>query len=767
MHNRFRAFLLVCALGLIGPRLRAHEPLTEEMVQALQASNDYDDAMMRARAWEHYRCNSGVAQKALYQLRKAQLEAQGLSSKEISERIFGDREMAFPYSAYADLPSTGMVRTVTILVDFSDCRAANLYPQLPISSFQENIYGEGTGAAQAYYPYESVSSYYKRASDRKVDLRGNVLGWYHFPNKRDSYRPNIEGLSNDQKLRVENAAIFRMVKEALRALDATHDFSQYDNDNDGDIDTINILYAGPPGPWNSFWWAYRWKFFPTTEVNQTMFDGKLLNQFVFQFISTREGGSDFNPATLMHETGHAFGLPDYYDYKPAIGPPGGLGGLDMMDSNWGNHNAFSRFLLDWTKPEVIGAGLPHEISLVASGSTLAGPRSVAIFPGLVDMEAPGQEMFILENRFRIGNDSGSARMPNDGLLIWHVHGQPNLNGDGFQFDNSYTDHKLIQLLRADSASDFATNGRAGSGTYFTAGRSLTPLSSPNSNGFDGQATGISVTDISASAEIMTLKVGFVPNPPASTDVLAFRQPQAVAAADRQAARSSQAAPPTTNTVNLEEMEKLLAEFSVATPQKLKEAWQAANQPDAVGSGNERQSLVLKRLILAQWAAKSGDDAMGALLAAKDQKLLAACYSPTLEAWADHQPQAAANWYFKERTSPGTGRSQLAVSPAIAQTIFRHAAFLGLEDAVTKIDRLKSSPEILGAMKGIDEVVTISGADTAARVEAAVGKLKTNGQAAKAIRNYILADTALQREIKGDGDRALIRALVHPPTTDPF
>jgi hypothetical protein len=64
-----------------------------------------------------------------------------------------------------------------------------------------------------------------------------------------------------------------MLSEVLDAFDATHDFAQYDNDNDGDIDLVTLLYAGPNTGWGSFWWAYRWAFF-IPEASTKRFDGK-------------------------------------------------------------------------------------------------------------------------------------------------------------------------------------------------------------------------------------------------------------------------------------------------------------------------------------------------------------------------------------------------------------------------------------------------------------------------------------------------------------
>src|SRR5205085_9571813 len=143
--------------------------------------------------------------------------------------------------------------------------------------------------------------------------------------------------------------------------------------------------------------------------------------------------SDFAPNTLIHEMGHAFGLPDYYDYEPGNGPDGGLGGLDMMDANVGNHNAFSRWLLDWIQPDVIGSGSPTLRQLNSSSSSSSEHKAIAIFPQTTATAAPVGELFIIESRQRVGNDLG---LPGEGVLIWHVIASPNSENADFAMNNS-------------------------------------------------------------------------------------------------------------------------------------------------------------------------------------------------------------------------------------------------------------------------------------------------------------------------------------------
>ena len=57
--------------------------------------------------------------------------------------------------------------------------------------------------------------------------------------------------------------------------------------------------------------------------------------------------------TFIHETGHMIGLDDYYSYDRGKGDYGGLGGLDMMDFNIGDHNGYSKWMLGWLHPQMV------------------------------------------------------------------------------------------------------------------------------------------------------------------------------------------------------------------------------------------------------------------------------------------------------------------------------------------------------------------------------------------------------------------------------
>ena len=126
----------------------------------------------------------------------------------------------------------------------------------------------------------------------------------------------------------------------------------------------------------------------------------------------------------MHETGHILGLPDYYDYDGSIGPKGGLGGWDMMDYNWGDHNAFSKYLLGWIDPVVISSGT-HQIILPPSGTT-SSDNTVLIMPNAVP-DSFGEFFLVQYREPGTGNDPLKTGL-NKAVWIWHV--DSTLSGGG-------------------------------------------------------------------------------------------------------------------------------------------------------------------------------------------------------------------------------------------------------------------------------------------------------------------------------------------------
>ena len=375
-----------------------------------------------------------------------------------------------PLAWRGGLPAFGSPKILVVLVDFSDQphTAAQTTDDVQLKMF-----GAGNPADA---PYESLRNFYQRSSYGQLNVGGTVLGWYRAANPR-SYYQNLAYPNGNQAL----------IKEALNYYNTQgHDFSQYDNDGNGVIDAFFIKWTGPDNGWANFWWAYQGGFYDSSYT----IDGKRLGKFVWSwYYNPAWGDTAYKPLVDIHETGHLLGLPDYYDYDDTVGPRGGVGGLDMMNSNWGDHNSFSKFMLEWLTPTVITSGSETKV-LNPSGTSA---DAVLIMPGAT-ATTPFAEFFMGQYRKRnVGNDPNNY--PTDGLILWHVDARLNSAGNDFQYDNSYTAHKLLRLMEADGLEEIERNIGANTGDFYLPPKTFGPGTAPNSNNYSGQSTGVIIDSL--------------------------------------------------------------------------------------------------------------------------------------------------------------------------------------------------------------------------------------------------------------------------------
>ena len=440
--------------------LTAMQSLEHGDMEKYKADGTFESRKARVEKIGNHRVHPSLAARAI---RKIEM----LAGKA------GDRT---PLPAWQGMPTTGTNEMLVFLIEFPDHPSSNT-----ASNMNEHIFGAGD---TNNFPRESLTEYYLRSSYNQLHLQGNCLGWYEMSHDRSWYT-NEYGDSN--------LANYKIVEEVANHFDATHDYSQYDNNGDGKIDYFAVIWTGPDTGWGNFWWGYQWSL-----STSLVLDGVQFYDFSWQWES-RPAGGDFSPYVLIHETGHALGLPDYYDYDGSIGPDGGVGGLDMMAGNKGDHNSFSKFMLDWMTPMLVNTGR-HTKTVRALSEY---QDSVAVMPGY-DGSTPYNEYFMVENRHRTSND---ANMPSDGMLIWHVDATPNGSGNNFLYDNSYTSHKLLRLMEADGLEEIETgNGSGDAGDYYNQGDELSVATSPNSSAYDGSTTYVMVTNISADAASMTADI---------------------------------------------------------------------------------------------------------------------------------------------------------------------------------------------------------------------------------------------------------------------
>jgi M6 family metalloprotease-like protein len=440
---RIRAAAVFCALSVtVLPVALALEPPRPGEIERLRQAGTLEQSLEAAKNLGNDRIDPVLVERMKHKI--AQIRGS---------------ELLAPPPAWAGMPTTGNVRIFALLIEFQD------YPHtVAAATVDSMLFGAGNPAD---FPVESLTSYYHRSSYGLLDLGdGATLGWYQAPYDRSAVVEDDLGRDN-------------LIKEALDSFDLTHDFSVYDNNSDGAIDYFVVMWTGPTGPWASFWWGYLTGF---SDVGYLL-DGKKLGMYSWQWEASA-------PTVVIHETGHALGLPDYYDYDDTVGPDGGVGGFDMMDRNRYDHNSFSKWMLDWLTPSVVtGADQIRTLNPLSQQ-----PEALLAWP-CGDLGNPFSEYFLVENRQSVANDD-TGFLP-DGLAIWHVDATLDAGGWNYAYNNSFTSHKLLRLMEADGLEQIEAGGgwSTDDRDLYNEGDRLSPVTHPSSIRYDGTHSFVTVGGI--------------------------------------------------------------------------------------------------------------------------------------------------------------------------------------------------------------------------------------------------------------------------------
>ena len=379
----------------------------------------------------------------------------------------------YRYSSSA-FPTVGEPHSLVILVEYPDY---GFNVENPKEYFEEFLNGDNfqkdgaTGSCKKFYSENSYGAFIPTF---------DVYGPVKLKNNRRYY-----GGGNEL-----NA--YEMVVEAVEALDSQVDFSRYDHNDDGYVDSVYIIYSdkgeADGGPAEAVW-PYSWEL--EEEGISLSADGVKFNTYgcsnELQSDNQIEG-----IGTFTHEFGHVLGLPDLYNTSnsydnstPDV--------WSLMDSG-SYHNdcrtpcnlsSFERYSLGWLSPE----------ELLASGEYLLGNLADTNKAFIMTTEEKEEEFFIAEYRRKSGWDS---YLPAEGMLVWHI----DFNQDAWDENivNNNSRHQYAMLVRADGTNGSDTfNGDPfpGNKRVTEFGSTTTPaLQSWNGNNLNVLA----LTDIRESGE---------------------------------------------------------------------------------------------------------------------------------------------------------------------------------------------------------------------------------------------------------------------------
>jgi len=371
-------------------------------------------------------------------------------------------------SAQNPFPRIGNVKTLVILVNFTDVSYVTPTPQTAFTSFFNDA---GYSANKAT---GSVRDYFMASSYGKFSPNFDVVGPYTLPNTLAYY-------GDDNTTRKDVNAEQMVIDACTQAATNGIDFSQYDTDNDGYVDNVSIIYAGlsqAEGGATSTIWPLTSSLSSTT----TSFNGKLISRFTcVSELKYSVGTNMSGVGTFCHEFGHVLGLPDYYN---TLNGNATLDKWDIMDAgsylNLGctppTYSTYDRFYLGFLTPQEVSTTANLTLLPIYQGTTIPENTNNQAFlfsesaHNLSARNPNPKEFFMLEYRKKTGWDS---YLPQEGMLIWHIDYDQtawDINGPNNYTGTSQTANSHMRVYLQPLSGSITTPG-----TTFTTG-SYTPLS---------------------------------------------------------------------------------------------------------------------------------------------------------------------------------------------------------------------------------------------------------------------------------------------------
>jgi M6 family metalloprotease-like protein len=330
------------------------------------------------------------------------------------------------YVTYETTPED--IKIMVVLVQFPDEKA-----KVSVSEIEDMFFGAEN----------SLASYLSDQSYGQVTVSGEVIPtWYTLSQDMGYYGGNYE------------ANVEEMIVEAIYAADPDVDFSEFDQDNDGVIDSFFVVHSGAPdeagGGNQEEIWSHYYSIPPVTADGIKVIDYETV--------------SEESPLGItIHEFGHYLGLPDLYDTVYDDGSSKGVGDWSIMGyggylNHPGSFDPWSKYFLGWLNDD-------NFLSVTESGSYDLSQSNIDY--GIRYYLAPltTSEYFMLENR-EVHDLMKSSK--SGGVLIWHIDEEVmdekgSWNGcSGTRWDcntvNGNAEQKLIDVEEADGKEDLSGDG---------------------------------------------------------------------------------------------------------------------------------------------------------------------------------------------------------------------------------------------------------------------------------------------------------------------
>lgn len=363
----------------------------------------------------------------------------------------------------------GKRKLLTILMGFKDRPFTKT-----IADF-DSLMNQKSGKVD--YNLGSVWKFYNEDSYGKLDVSAIVVGPFVARNQSAYYKYDK---TND----IEH--VEELVLEAIEYARRIVDLSNFDWDNDGNIDGIHIVFAGTglsSGAADGLIWPH--KYAVVTK------DGEFCKYIITPELASSDKIAPIG--TICHEIGHLLGAPDFYDCEKDLFYA--TGDYDLMcNGEWNARGGVPAHHNAYTKCYLFGWGNPLQVAPISRSYTLS-PSTINSTFYRINTSTNG-EFFLLENRVLQNFD---AALPLGGLLIYHIH--KDLATTIAKWDNINSQHPLqCYIVGAYGTTDPTENpksyglhdsyraypGERGEKTSFT----ITSI--PSFTAWNGAGTGVNI-----------------------------------------------------------------------------------------------------------------------------------------------------------------------------------------------------------------------------------------------------------------------------------
>lgn len=366
-------------------------------------------------------------------------EAKRKANAMMREPISGSTQSLFPH--------TGSPKVLVILAEYADKSFALTNPKKSFDQYLNKI----DGIQEDFGSYEhrnssSVRQYFDAMSCGQFTPQFDIYGPVKL-SKQMSYYGGTNSSGNDERTA-------ELVTDACELVKDSVDFSLYDNNDDGYVDLVYVIYAGygqSMGAANETIWPKS-----SYTNNDKTYNGKKLYRIGVnnELLGTEEsfGGKPYitGIGLFIHEFSHCLGLPDFYTTKlKDTYDNQGMEDWSVMDAGCYVHNswtptaytAWEREAMGWTTIDTLSE--PQQLAMQTIDE---GGKAYRI----VNSANPSDYLVLQRVKNKGWNAYlGPSGTEMDGLLVYHVDYDKDKFAISSNNVNNVAGHPRMSVVPAD------------------------------------------------------------------------------------------------------------------------------------------------------------------------------------------------------------------------------------------------------------------------------------------------------------------------------